>query len=189
MTSDMKANHCMDCKCLSWKPIIAGALVALGLTFLLNLFSVAISLTAYTTNSEGVETLALGGLIGTSIAVVASMFAAGWISGYLGRNYCAQRHLGAIYGFLTWCLALILAMFFMGHAQEYVAYYGHSISGAAHTLKIATGTTAASVSTKSASETLVISTYVIFVLFFLGAFASSLGGHCGMRHKCKEMNK
>lgn len=186
MISEIKANHCGECKCLSWKPIVSGALVAIGLTFLLHLFSVAISLTAYTTNSEGIETLALGGLVGTSIGTVASMFVAGWVAGYLGRSYCTQRHLGAIYGFLTWCLALIMAIFLMSHAQEYVTYYGHVISGTAASFKVTNAVTDATVSGNVPADALVISTYIVFILFFLGAFASSLGGHCGMRYKFKN---
>src|ERR1700722_7871136 len=104
---DNRIMHGTDCKCLSWKPIFAGALTAIGLSFLLNLFSVAIGLTAYTTSSEGVETMAFGGLLGTAIGVIAAMFAAGWVSGYLGQRYCVQRHVGCMYGFLTWCVALI----------------------------------------------------------------------------------
>lgn len=191
MISETKvnSNHCVDCKCLSWKPIFAGALVAIGLTFLLNLFSVAIGLTAYTTNSEGIETLAFGGLVGTSIGIISSMFASGWIAGYLGRSYCSVRHLGAVYGFLTWCLALIIAIFLMTHAQEYITYYGHFISGTANTYTMASNTAAATVTTNLPEKTLVISTYILFTIFFLGAFACSIGGHCGMRYSYKDIKK
>jgi hypothetical protein len=55
MMNNENCVHAPECKCIAWKPIIAGALVAIGFTFLLNIFSVAIGLTAFTTNSEGVE--------------------------------------------------------------------------------------------------------------------------------------
>jgi hypothetical protein len=182
--------HSTDCKCLTWKPIIAGALMAIGLTFLLNLFLVAISVTAFTTTSEGVEKLAFSGLVATGLGIIASMFAAGWVTGYLGKNYCSKRHLGALYGFLTWCIALIITVFLMVHAQQYVTFYGHFLSGTASTFQASTshGAVAASVATRLPPHSLVISAYVIFVLFFLGAFSCSLGGHCGMRHKCKQDN-
>lgn len=186
MTTETIMVHSVECKCLSWKPIFAGALVAIGLTFLLNLFSVAIGLTAFTTGSDGVEKLALSGLIATSIGVVASMFAAGWLTGYLGKHYCTKRHLGALYGFLAWCVALIIAIFLASHAQEYVRFYGHFISGT--TVQMAGSTVAGTVtaSAELSPNTLVISTYIIFILFFLSAFSCSLGGHAGMRHRCKE---
>ncbi|MHB1948111.1 MAG: hypothetical protein ACYCQI_08365 [Gammaproteobacteria bacterium] len=189
MTTDTIMVHTVECKCLYWKPILAGALVAIGLTFLLNLFSVAIGLTAFTTGSDGVEKLALSGLVATSLGVIASMFAAGWITGYLGKHYCTKRHLGALYGFLTWCLALIITIFLASHAQEYITFYGHLISGTTNTVQVASSSAAGTVTTAAElpPKTLVISTYIIFILFFLSAFACSLGGHAGMRHRCKEV--
>lgn len=184
MLNNNSQIHMHACKCFSWKPVIAGALVAIGLSFLLNLFSVAIGLTAFTTNNQGVESLALGGLIATALGIVVSMFASGWLAGYLGNRYCKKRHLGALYGFLAWCVALILTIFLAEYAAKYITFYSHFISG----------TTAASVSVSNTSvqatannvteNKVVISTYIVFCLFFLSAFASSLGGHCGM--KCAD---
>lgn len=180
----------LDCECLSWKPIIAGALVALGLTFLLNLFAVAIELTAFTTNSEGVENLLFGGMLATGLSVVASMFAAGWLAGYLGQAHCTKRHLGALYGFLAWCLALLLMIFLADQVQHYVTYYGHFISGSTDAVQATTAaaahTVATAPSTTSEVKSIAISHYIVFILFFLSAFACSLGGHCGMRHVCKR---
>jgi hypothetical protein len=179
--------HATECHCFTWKPVVAGALVAIGLSFLLNLFSVAIGLTAFSTNSDGVETLAFSGLIATAIGIVASMFAAGWITGYLGQRYCAKRHLGALYGFLAWCLALIITIFLAAHVQEYLSFYGHFLSG---TTDVVVNTPAAKnvavATTNMETKTLAISAYIVFGLFFLSAFAASLGGHCGMRHCCKK---
>ncbi len=173
--------HSNDCMCFSWKPVFAGALIIMGLTFLLNLFSTAIGLTAFTTGSDGVESIALGGLLGTAIGIIASMFAAGWLTGYLGQRYCSKRHLGCLYGFLAWCLALIFAIFLAAHAQEYIYLYTHVLSGN-HMLTHPTVNAAVEAVNQMPSKSLVISTYIIFSLFFLSAFACSLGGHCGMRY-------
>lgn len=186
MMTQTKVIHCNECKCFSWKPVIAGAFIAIGLTFLLNLFGVAIGLTAFGTNDQGTETLAFGGLFATALGVIVSMFATGWLTGYLGRNYCTERHLGAIYGFLAWCLALIITVFLAARVQEYINFYGHFISGTASSFQASNQV--ATVSTTVSPKGLIISTYIIFVLFFLSAFACSLGGHCGMRHKLKETN-
>ncbi len=180
--------HSIECKCLSWKPIIAGALMAIGLTFLLNLFMVAIGTTAFSTDSEGVEKLAFGGLIASGLGVIACMFASGWVTGYLGKHYCSKRHLGALYGFLAWCVALIVTIFLIADAQQYITFYGHFLSGTGSTFQASTSNGTASVAATLPPRSLVISTFIIFVLFFLSAFSCSLGGHCGMRHKCKQDN-
>lgn len=182
MMNNENLIHANECECFSWKPIIAGALIAVGLAFLLNLFSIAIGLTAFTTNSEGVETIVLGGLLGTAVGIVSSMFAAGWLTGYLGQRHCNKRHLGALYGFLAWCLALIIAIFLASHAQHYISFYGHFLSGTPDVAVSNVAVVANNLSTKG----LVISSYIIFILFFLSAFACSLGGHCGMRHTCQN---
>ena len=183
--------HAHECSSLVWKPIIAGALIAVGLSFLLNLFSVAIGLTAFTTSKDGIETLAMGGLVGTAVGTIVAMFAAGWVTGYFAKNYCPKREIGAYYGFLTWCVALILAVILASHLQQYVSFYGHFISGTTESLQIAhTGASANTpvnvTATNVDSNKLVLSAYIVFGLFFLGAFSSALGGHCGMRHKCKN---
>lgn len=168
-------NHCL---CLSWKPIIAGAIAAIGFSFILNLFSVAIGLTAFNTNSEGVENLVLGGLMATALGILVAMFASGYIAGYLGRAYCVHRHLGALYGFLAWCLALLVSIFIAAHVQNYISFYTHFISGTTMSLN-----SNATPTVNVPAAKVVVSAYIVFCLFFLGAFASAFGGHCGMRHK------
>lgn len=177
--------HPIECKCFTWKPIIAGALTAIGLTFLLNLFSMAISLTAFTINDQSVENLALGGLVATALGIVVSMFASGWLAGYLGNRYCTKRHLGALYGFLTWCVALIITIFLAAHIQDYINFYTHFISGTTANLSVTSTGTQLSIPDHQAHQ-VTISAYIIFSLFFLSAFACSLGGHCGMRYVCKN---
>lgn len=188
MINNGQVIHNHECKCLSWKPVFVGALVAIGFAFLLNLFSVAIGLTAFATNSDGVESLVLGGLVGTGIGIVASMFGAGWIAGYLGQRHCNKHHLGALYGFLAWCVALIVSIFLASHIQQYISFYSHFLSGTTDVVVINNNasTNAMAVTSNMQTQSLVISTYVVFSLFFLSAFAASLGGHCGMRHICKK---
>lgn len=185
MIIETNQKNIIEGKCLAGRPIIAGALLAVGFSFLLNLFSVAIGLTAFTTDSQGVETLALGGLIATALGIVVSMFVSGWVAGYLGNRHCVGGHLGALYGFLVWCVALILMMFFAEYMMRYVVFYTHFISGTLNTLPSA-GSVAA-LSNVGAQTKIVISSYIVFSLFFLSAFACSLGGHCGMRYV--EQNK
>ena len=189
MNINATATHATECTCLSWKPIIAGALVAIGLSFLLNLFSVAIGLTVFTTNSEGVQILVFSGLIACCIGIVTSMFASGWITGYLGQRHCNKRHLGALYGFLAWCVALIVTIFIATQVQQYVSFYGNFLSGSNAAIQVSHSAAPLDNVVTTASmpaNNLVISTYILFSLFFLSAFACSLGGHCGMRYVCKH---
>jgi hypothetical protein len=186
MLNQSCSMHKEDCRCFSWRPVFAGALVALGLSFLLNLFSGAIGLMAFTTNDQGIENLALGGMIATALGIVASMFAAGWVSGYLGSRSCSKGHLGALYGFLTWCLALLVMVFIADSMTKYVVFYTHFISGTPVSPAAAATSVANAVKSSVADKSLVVSAYVVFILFFLSAFASSLGGHCGMRHAAKN---
>lgn len=190
---------CMQACQLAWRPIIAGAVVSIGLSFLLNLFSVAIGLTVFTTDSAGIEALALGGLVATALGIVVSMFASGWIAGYLGRSYCSGRHLGALYGFLAWVLALIMLIFLASYEQKYISFYANTISDNTHAMvemnhfaeKPATANMKSPAVTMKANESdatraVVVSSYILFSLFFLSAFASSLGGHAGMRYHYKK---
>jgi len=182
MMNQQNIAHTNECKCLSWRPIVAGAIVAIGLTFLLNLFSIAIGLTAITTNSDGIENLAIGGLIGIGIGILASMFAAGWLTGYLSKRHCNQRHLGALYGFLAWTVALLVSIFIASSVQQYISFYGNIISGASSVVQ-ASGPNM-SVTATTTTQHFVATSYVIFALFFLSAFSCTFGGHCGARHVC-----
>src|SRR5687767_10657531 len=93
-TSD--TNMCVAtgaCKCgcgcrpkaISWTAILAGALVGMGLTFLLNTFSIGIGLSLVRTTEDGLTSLAIGGFIGLLIGAIVSMFAAGFTAGCLGK--------------------------------------------------------------------------------------------------------
>ncbi len=178
-------DHSMMChfRRVSWTAIIVGALVGIGTSFLLNLFSIAIGLSMVTTSKEGMATVAIGGFIGLLIGSIASMFAAGYTAGYLGRPYCVKRHLGCLYGFTTWCLALVLTGLLAANLGHYMSVYANFIT---HPSAVAfmsnSGVPAVAVSTDTATtaNNLGMSGLLIFVLFFAGAFASVLGGHCGM---------
>lgn len=182
--------HSHECRCLTWRPIFAGALVALGLSFLLNLFSVAIGLTAYTADTQGVQTLAFGGLVAMGSGIIVSMFASGWIAGYLGSRSCSKRHLGALYGFLAWVVALIAGILLAENIQHYIVWYSHAISGTTEVVITAANSNPVEVHTAvsraAQSDSVMISSYILFTLFFLSAFAASLGGHLGMEYVNKD---
>jgi hypothetical protein len=178
---------------ISWTAILVGALTAIGLGFLLNLFGIAIGLAAIKSIANGSSSLAIGGFLGLIVGIIASMLAAGYAAGYLGRHYNPRRNLGIVYGFTTWVVALILSALIIGSLSQYAVTYTKAISNVAATsmqqnkegssptmpatennnLNMATGATA-----------LVSSAFVVFVLFFISAFFTCLGACWGM--SCKR---
>jgi hypothetical protein len=190
-------HHCRP-KCLSWSAIFAGAIVGIGLTFLLNLFCVSIGLSIVKTSAEGVTALAVGGFIGLLISIIVAMFAAGMTAGYLARPFCFKRNLGVLYGFIAWCLALVLGVLLAAHMTRYVASYTEYVNNrpavvnvvnndVSPAVTVADKTTQSdvTVNAQKAVNNLGYSAFVIFVLFFVGALSSCFGGHCGMVCKCK----
>ncbi|MDR3478713.1 MAG: hypothetical protein P4M14_11875 [Gammaproteobacteria bacterium] len=187
-------HHCYR-KSISWTAIIVGAFVGLGLSFLLNLFSVATSLSIITTTKEGAVNLAIGGFIGVLIGTIAAMFTAGFTAGYLGRGYCIKRNLGALYGFTTWCVALIFAMAFSSHLGRYVTEYSHFITNPTvvtmphrmsemPVIQAAAPNSVVTVESQPTTHELGIGAFLIFALFAVGALSSCFGGHFGMCGCC-----
>lgn len=199
-------------KCMSWTAIFAGALVAVGLSFLLNIFGAAIGLSTLTTSAEGATTIAIGGYLGLLVGTIAIMFFAGWIAGYLNRKYCCNRNIGALYGFTTWCLALIITMLIAAHTVQFISANVYTISNrkvntnlSNHNVigKKMTNDAGYSNSNRSKAdqvnaddeavvEILTLSLLLTFILFFAGAIASAIGGCCGLKPKdstcCNKTN-
>ncbi len=183
-------------KYISGRAVLVGALVGIGLSFLLNVFSVAIGLSLVTTTKAGLISLAIGGFIGLLIGVIATMFVAGYTAGYLGRPYCEKRNLGALYGFTTWSVSLILMVLLAMPMSRFVSSYAAAVSNSAVVIMndqtpsktISTSTTpggtsiAVSADSEKAVNTVGNATLLIFVLFFVGAVSCCFGGHCGMCH-------
>lgn len=176
-------KHFCGIKCISWSSIIAGALVAVGFGFLLNIFSTAIGLSIYRVNPEGVSILTVGGMLGFAIGIIVSMFFAGWVAGYFGRSHCDKKCCGALYGFTTWCLALVLMIMLTLPFSHFLANYSNYLSNTVVT------TTVEPTQTKTEKNTTVTredlgdlskGTFVLFLMFFLGAIASTCGGHVGV---------
>lgn len=192
-------------KRISWTAIFVGALIGVGLGFLLTLFSMAIGLSLFTLSRNGAIVLAIGGFLGVVIGLIASMLAAGYAAGYLGRLYCPKRNLGIVYGFTTWTVALLLSAVAIGHISQYVANYPTAIP---HSVKqmipVVTANPEAVNPNASAPEgqkqmtadnTMRIDTspsnlawngLVIFVLFFIGAVSTCFGACWGMT--CKRID-
>lgn len=187
-----QGRHFCCKKRVSWSAVLAGALVGIGISFLLNLFCVAIGLSVFKTSPDGATTLAIGGFIALLISIFIAMFVAGMTAGHLGRSYHYKRKSGILYGFLTWTVALIITAFAAAHTSQYVAAYTDYIYHNPTVVTVVNNDTSPAVSATSdttpaqvtvnaqkAANDVGYLAFVVFVLFFVGAFASCLGGHCG----------
>lgn len=185
-------------KRISWTAVFVGALTALGLSFLFNLFGIAIGLSAFKTMSNGSIIVVIGGMLGIIVGIVVSTIIAGYTAGYLGRLYCPERNLGIIYGFTTWVLALILGAALIGLLSQYVVTYTNSVSRTVVAMPITVnqistpvGTTKISSLNKNGKQEAVVEVnvtpanlasgaFIIFSLFLLGAIFSCVGASWGM---------
>lgn len=184
-------------KRISWSAIFIGALVITGLGFLLNLFGMAIGLSAVTVNTSGGTALAIGGVIGMIIGLIVSMIAGGYAAGYLGRVYSSHPHnLGLLYGFATWSVALLLSAVVTTQVGHYVTEYAHSITNPTlHTtsqnldevraLSVETNTPKAnrdqnSTKITASLDSLAYGTFILFIMFFVGAISTCLGAYWAM---------
>lgn len=191
--------HIHPNKRISWTAVLAGALTALGLSFLLNLFGIAIGLSVFKTMSNGSVLAVIGGMVGIIIGVAVSTLVAGFTAGYLGRLYCPEHNLGIIYGFLTWVVALILGAMLVGLLSQSVATYTNSISRTVVAVPVTVnqittpvGTTKISSAIKNGQNEAVVEVnvtpanltsgaFIMFTLFFLGAIFTCVGASWGMR--------
>jgi len=165
---------------IHWTAIIAGAFVGVGLTFLLNIFSMAIGLSAYTSSPNTAPAVAIGGVLGLLIGVIVSMGAAGFVAGYLGRFHHCYCHGGVIYGFITWSLVLMLSALLIMPLTHYVSFYVSVTSQQnAPTQKMINAN----------PKHLAWNGWILFILFFLGAISSCISACYGMRGKKEEENK
>ena len=189
-------DHChKGFKKLSWTGVIAGALVATGLSFLINLFDIGIGLSIVNNTKEGVATVVVGGLIGMIIGAIVTMFVAGWVSGFIARSCCWHRHLGLFQGFTTWCLALIITLILLSHNVGFLTLGSRLLAdnlSSSPTVRITTDENAPALSEiradrpqitvnaeKSAND-IGKGTLITFLIFFLGAVASCFGGFFGV---------
>lgn len=197
MMDDQSHMHCRTR--ISWSAIITGALMGMGLSFLLNLFGVTIGLSAFSMSNEGPASLAVGGLLGLIISTIVAFFVGGFTAGHLGRLYVPKRNMGITYGFTTWTVTLVLSAVITTHVGHYVDHYKSSVTN--NTLILATDEPSKTASTPAAEEKqqkmmeatskeisggMAIGTFIVFMLFFLGALSSCVGAHYGM--SCRKEN-
>ncbi len=194
---------------VSWSAIFIGALYGIGISFLFNLFAVGIGLSAFTTTTpQTLAVGGIIGLIIISIVSMGTLgWIAGFIGAT--RSLCfhdkMQCNYGCIYGFTAWCLALVLGMLLAMPASQFVKQSVHALnptiqvhrmytqskdypekndvnqtSQATSLTANANGAIATNATTDAdARKILITTTFITFVMFFIGAISASIGGHMG----------
>ncbi|MFT4058523.1 MAG: hypothetical protein QM652_03140 [Legionella sp.] len=175
---------------IHWTAIIAGAFVGVGLSFLLNIFSMAIGLSAYSSLPNVAPTIAIGGVLGLLIGVIVSMGVAGFVAGYLGRFHHCYCHGGVIYGFITWSLVLMLSALLIMPFTHYVSFYEENLDPNLAPTQISSADVNVSVTpSQNTSTQKMMDTnpkqlhwkgWILFVLFFLGGISSCISACYGM---------
>lgn len=209
---DMHKKGCVSCcKGVSWSAILAGAFVAIGLSFLLYAFGSAIGLSAFTV-TDNITSIAIGAFVAMLFGSIVAMFVSGWVAGYLNRCCCHENCTGALSGFLAWCLAIVITALITAQLGQLLTVNYTSVSTAPTTNVRITPSIYGEISPNakgnvvaehiksgevhpSAHEEKLVSNvskalFLTFLLFFFGALASAIGGHCGMmgcrKHELKD---
>ena len=211
--TDVNVTHCS--KRVEWRPIFAGAVAAVGLTFLFNLLTLGIGLTEFVTTQEGMQRLAIVGFAWLFIGGFLMLFIAGWIA---GRGVCHGSDLhschGMTHGFLAWCVYLLISLFLLASLPN--AMITNSLNnvttgnfamtpdrtnvdeedGASTTTRttntatpVQNMTPAERAKTEQAAQAMGVATIATFVIFLGGALGATIGGMFGIarsRH-CRTM--
>ena len=202
MGNEVKIEECQDYSPtrICWSAIFAGAIVGVGLGFILHLFGFAMGLSAYQSATNGSTAVAMGGILGLLISVIVSMGIAGCVAGLLGRNHHCYCHGGVIYGFMTWSLSLILSAILFLPLIHYVGAYTKTLSHSVVQGKSlpSTGDTSTinspikshdqeNTASKATTTDLAWSGWLVFILFIAGAFSCCIGACYGMSFKRQEL--
>lgn len=137
------------------------------------------------------------------MSIVVTTFVGGFTSGYLGRMCCPHHHLGTIYGFTTWVVALMLSAIIATHVGNYVDNFKHNVSATVVMDNNASGPIVKAKSKETSApaqnvqiiadkKDMAMSALVLFALFFLGALFSCLGAAwafcCDKSRCCKPQD-
>lgn len=199
----MHNEHCQPCgKYISWSAISGGALVALGLTFLFNLLTVAMGLSLFTQNPSGKMILTFAGFAWILIGIYIILFLSGWVTGRIVHHkHSLHGANGCLHGFLVWTAFLIISLFVLSHmASDSAAVLLRTTTINAQidnevTAASATESTdgSSNVKMKNTQETKNIhkrglETFATFFIFLIGAIGCCAGACYGIREgrKCHE---
>lgn len=174
---------------ISWTPIFSAAIIGVGLNFLLNLFALSLGLSSFAIAASGKTYFSFAGFVCFCVSSLIAMFCTGWIAGKLSIPTFQQRIWGAFIGFLAWSLLLIMTIILLMNMIQYVAFHSNFTANLvavkiANNAPMLTETIAElaeksplSINIETTKKVLTLNALLTFLLFFIGALASLLGGY------------
>jgi len=170
-------------KLLCWKAIFAGAIFAVGISFLFNLLTVGLGLSLYTESPDGKLAFTFAGVAWIMIGSYITLFVAGWVAGRLVSDQ-HSFHLanGMFHGFMAWSIYLIISVVLISLMADVVSgamlkSFFIDISNHQTTQGVVSQV---NVSTVHANK-LGHAGLVTFFIFLLGALGSCVGASCGIK--------
>ncbi|OCH98150.1 hypothetical protein A8135_13415 [Legionella jamestowniensis] len=126
------------------------------------------------------------------------MFFTGWFAGRLSPPFLQGKLWGAFYGFLAWSLLLIITVILITNMIQFLAFHSNFTANLVsikltHSSPMLTETTAhltkkspLSFNIETTQKVLTLNAMLTFILFFLGALSSCIGGFLGYKSCLKN---
>ncbi len=195
----MHNENCPPCKkTISWNAVLVGAIVALGLTFLFNLLTLAVGLSLFTKDPTGQMILTFSSFAWILIGGYFVLFVSGWLGGRVVNHHTCSLHKanGCLHGFLIWTVFLIISLFglsFMASDAASILLKTTAITTPAETDLSLSNEPATMTNTTSSKEAKSVrkkglATFATFFIFTVGAVGCCAGAHYGVRDssQCHE---
>ncbi|WP_166333222.1 hypothetical protein [Sphingobacterium chungjuense] len=111
MNKQSREEYYFKLKRISWSAVVTGVLLAIIIQLLLSMLGVGIGLTSFspTTDSNPFSGYGTGTIIWWFISVLLSLFAGGWVAGWL--NNSADKIDNIVHGALTWAIFTLLSLY------------------------------------------------------------------------------
>jgi hypothetical protein len=195
-------NHVCISKCISWTAVFTGALVGVAFSFLLNLLSLGIGISAFPATKEGQLVFAVSGFIVLTIFAILAMFPAGYVAGKLASPVCLKRKTGELHGLVAWTVAIIISVLLGSSLEKFVSQTAYVVTRQpveVRLLDITTDNTTRLVhadynalpkvviAPDKAADAAAMATFATFFIFFIGMLAACFGGRCAMMCRMNEL--
>lgn len=179
---------------VSWSAIFSGAIVGVGLNFLLNLLSLGIGAASFSIQKGGQTVFSLGGFLFFCLSALIAMSTTGWVAGRLTVSELSKWW-GIFFGFLAWSMLLIFTIILITNMIQYSAFHSNFTSNLVaiklvHDAPMLTETAAQhmnsyplSINIELKQKIIVLNAFLTFILFLIGAFSSCIGGFVGYKSR------